>query len=520
VSLIWHIVKKDFRRMAWPVAFWLAFIVTTAVWFAAGAPLGPVTQRWEADAWAATAGWLTLLATIIRLLLGYIVAGAIVLEDPLIGTTGFWQTRPVSNGRLFAAKIAAVFLLGVIAPAVVLVPVWFGAGFNLGAVGTAIATTMFLHFILALAAVMIGSLAGNLRQFLFLSVAISAMYFLCSGWYPTHFLATEYTIEVRRSRNAIVQFGVIPVIAAVLISQYLGRNRIRSYLLLALALTVCLGVRLVWPWNILPLLGMEVPQRQSNMTVAAEISEDSADLTFQLNMPQRADGILVPYPQAAYLDEGAKEVRLIFRDSPYLNDALVERLALGEQLEATRWRISAFAPDRRRILSDTVRGRIVCDVALTDLHRFPPLAMHSGAVTADGSTRAYVERITTTPENQIMVIVREQEAASMWFPWYHRLFVVGAVENDEYVLVSTAVRRARVPRVAESETVGFAGMAIRYQMIAVPPADNYGASTADATLTKLRFVRQQAGTKSVSQSSVEFEARRGLSLDAIEKGAR
>jgi hypothetical protein len=520
VRLIWHIAKKDIRRMTWPVTAWLAFIVIAAAWFAVGAPLGPVTQRWEADAWTATVRWLTLLATIIWLLLGYLIAAGTVLEDSLIGTAGFWQTRPVSNSQLFVAKTTAVLVLCVIAPALVLLPVWIGVGFDRAAVVAAFATTMFLHFIVTLVAVTIGSLSGNLRQFLFLSVAICAVYFLCSGWYPTHFIATEYTIEVRRSRNAIVQFGVIPVFVAISAFQYLVRNTIRSWLLLALALVVCLAVRLVWPWNILPLLGMEVPQIRSNVTALAEVSGISPSLILELNMPAAADSIFVPYPQVAYMNSGAKEVRLTFRDSPWLMDNAVERLALGERVDATEWRLSAFVPDRPSFPNEVVRGRILCDVALTDLHRFPPMPVRKGASTSNDSSRVHVESIAALLEHRRIVIVREQEAATTWFPWYHRSLAVEEYQNDKYVLVSTPVRRARVLSVDDMETVGFAGMAIRYRAITVPSADDTDNSMPGAMLTKLRFVRRRASAEGLSQSWVDFEAIKGLSLDARAKGAR
>jgi hypothetical protein len=522
VSLIWHIVKKDFRRMAWPVAAWWLFIVMSAGWFAHGASLGSITTKWEAEAWIVTVRWLTLLAAIIKELLGYLLVGATVLEDPINGTTGFWQTRPLSSGRLFVAKGVGVIGFLVLVPTLLMVPIWLAFGFDRETAFFGVAPSVLAHSLIALTGLAIASLSANLRQFLFLSIALPAAYVLCAAWYTTHAIATEYTLEVRWSRDAIVLFGVIPITAGIMSFQYLSRNTVRSLWLVALALVACLAVRVVWPWNIMPyirpLLRAEMRQQRPEVSADAEISDPST-LTLQLNMPLRADGVFVPYPRSAYL-EPERDVRLAFLGAPWLKEDVVERLALGESVAANRWRISAFVPNRRSIPIESVRGQIVCDVALAELRRYPPMSISVGATTSDDSSQARIECVMVLPDRSRVLIVRDREAMPSWFFWYSRPLLPYAVfHTDEYVAVDTEHRRSKTCRANDIESVGFAGMAIGYQEIAIPQTNVSVDSIRDAVLVKLRFVPRSRSLIGATSLSVPFEATKGMSLDDLEKGA-
>src|SRR5207253_2915580 len=130
MNLIWHIAKKDLRRMALPVGCWLVFLFAGTFWFRISSPPG------DGDLGTGVAGWTRLLNIWAMLLygtryaIGFILAGALVLEDPVFGTTQFWPTRPIANARLFGAKILSAVILFVLAPLAVLVPVWLGSGFT------------------------------------------------------------------------------------------------------------------------------------------------------------------------------------------------------------------------------------------------------------------------------------------------------------------------------------------------------------------------------------------------------
>ena len=128
MNLVWHIAKKDLRRMAAPVAVWLALILAGAIWFRTAEPslVGHVAS--EIDEWGALVTIWSVLLTVAELMLAIVLTGALMLEDRVASPNAFWPTRPIGGGRLLAAKLLASFLCFIVAPVVVLTPVWLSVG--------------------------------------------------------------------------------------------------------------------------------------------------------------------------------------------------------------------------------------------------------------------------------------------------------------------------------------------------------------------------------------------------------
>src|SRR5262245_4683909 len=128
MRLAWHIALKDLRRAALPAGLWLAFLMAAMLWFRAGLPAA------EGNLSAGITGWMSLMSiwtqliVSVQLVIAYVLAGALALDDTPVGTDGFWMTRPLANGRLLTAKVMASVLLFVVAPIFVLTPLWLASG--------------------------------------------------------------------------------------------------------------------------------------------------------------------------------------------------------------------------------------------------------------------------------------------------------------------------------------------------------------------------------------------------------
>jgi hypothetical protein len=103
MNLTWHIIKKDLRALRWPLLLWTLLIVMK---LGAGALL-LTADGTEGDSWILS---LDAAAKILAALevLSFILVAALVQEDPLVGTTAFWVTRPISGGRLLRAKLLTI----------------------------------------------------------------------------------------------------------------------------------------------------------------------------------------------------------------------------------------------------------------------------------------------------------------------------------------------------------------------------------------------------------------------------
>lgn len=125
MKLIWHIIRKDIRREQWGLLLW-------AMLFVGQMGIGVVVRR--PVAFDPEDGMRWQLASIglvwLQMGMGYVLVARLVQADALVGTSGFWPTRPISPLRLFVAKALGALLLFGLLPVVVLVPWWLYCNFG------------------------------------------------------------------------------------------------------------------------------------------------------------------------------------------------------------------------------------------------------------------------------------------------------------------------------------------------------------------------------------------------------
>jgi hypothetical protein len=250
MRLLWHMVAKDLRRMAWPTGAWLIFIAATTWGFQAITLARRGNIEVEAATWASTRSIWSIVIVATQFVIAFVLVGVVVVEDPFTGTTAFWQTRPIRNTRLFAAKLLVAGLLFVVGPAVALTPVWLACGFSAGEVGHAAYNVMFWQVWLTVPAFAIALLTGTLRSFLLASLGLAVAHSLCGAYWPTKHWSEPMTLAIRHSRNVLIQYAIVPVTFAIALVQGLTRRVQIGWLLVGLWLVATLAVRVAWPWDI------------------------------------------------------------------------------------------------------------------------------------------------------------------------------------------------------------------------------------------------------------------------------
>lgn len=157
---MWHIVRKDLRRVTVPASVWLAGIVVGTLWFArTSITAGDV--EWRVGA----LGWMANVMQAIQWLFAAVLSAVVIHEDVVPGSSALWLTRPLRASQLFLAKTLTLGLVFVVAPVLVLLPVWVAHGFSSHEVAIASAQTggpLLFTVILALA---LASVTRDLRQF-------------------------------------------------------------------------------------------------------------------------------------------------------------------------------------------------------------------------------------------------------------------------------------------------------------------------------------------------------------------
>lgn len=240
---LWTLVGKDCRRLAWPVGFWLACVGAAAVWFRHASPGADPSAPPDVVGWlAVTRIWAQMTAGV-QYLLGFLLAGACVIEDPVVGADAFWMTRPIGRWRLLGAKFITLLLLFVVAPVAVSS---LAAG---GASGASLLDLGVTFGSSALAAFVIGSVSRSLAQFLLGVVAVVVGWFVAS---MAMALAFDFSRVPSSQRSDPPYFipGLVAVgcVAAILIHQYGTRRTGRSRGLLAGAVILLTGVSVAAPF--------------------------------------------------------------------------------------------------------------------------------------------------------------------------------------------------------------------------------------------------------------------------------
>ena len=105
MNLTWHQLKKDLLRTRFLVGLWL--FICLLRFGLVGANANPADSVWQA-----TFALLSMLTSILGMILVLILVPLIIQQEPLVGTTAFWLTRPISRRTLLAEK--SLILLGLI----------------------------------------------------------------------------------------------------------------------------------------------------------------------------------------------------------------------------------------------------------------------------------------------------------------------------------------------------------------------------------------------------------------------
>ncbi len=167
MKLVLAIVRKDFWRLRWMLAVWLAVAalrlgVGFSIIFGVGTD-GQALARWLQD----IANGLMVLGLVFT----WMLTALLVQEDLLVGSTQFWVTRPISGARLLGAKVAGWLLLLWLPAVVLTLPWWLTCGFGPWEIALAALELLLWQAAASLPAVLVAVVTNNLSRFVVWSFA-------------------------------------------------------------------------------------------------------------------------------------------------------------------------------------------------------------------------------------------------------------------------------------------------------------------------------------------------------------
>ncbi|HUP03607.1 MAG TPA: hypothetical protein VMU19_06440 [Bryobacteraceae bacterium] len=203
---VWHIFKKDVRRLRWEAAATLALLAWVAH-----------LDRWRADSTPGAAeGWLNVL---LPAAWAYLV-GLLVLQDPLVGDREFWLTLPCRRRSLLGAK--ALFVLCFVHAPYFLAQagILLARGFSPVAYFPQLMTKqLFLLVMLTLPSAAVAAMVENVVQF-----ALAAVVLASAAVYAAGMPQGQLLTQTDAARLDLALLAVVVGAGAVVPLQY-GRRR-------------------------------------------------------------------------------------------------------------------------------------------------------------------------------------------------------------------------------------------------------------------------------------------------------
>jgi hypothetical protein len=347
VSLVLHVLGKDVRRFRVLLALWVIPLLITLLhaW-----PGGLARAASGGAGWAFI--WISsFIAPILLWLLLLAMIPLVIHEEPTVGSTAFWLTRPLSGRTVLLAKAAFIggFLVLTLS-AVEVAILWLERipplGLGLAAVDIVAAwlvTTMYLVVLAVLtqtfARFAITGAILVVSYWLTASLLLGILFASTRGRY--HGLVLDSTLVA--SRDLVAWALVLVVGGLVVTGQYVTRRTVWAR---AAALVALLGIAMVghvWHWDF---LGRRAP------------AAVSASLAGSLAVTLAPDSLSVSERRSAYGDRVKRAVfgRLLFSGVPPGYVAHPEGVSGSLQLGPTRVGVDIhYSMDR--LLEPTVPGR-------------------------------------------------------------------------------------------------------------------------------------------------------------------
>ncbi|MEO8205371.1 MAG: hypothetical protein ABI615_04265 [Chthoniobacterales bacterium] len=246
-----HLFKKDVRHTRILLAVWLVLVLLQFTLVGIGASPGDKVMQ-------AVYETLTVILPLLQALLLIVIIPYVVHGEPLVGTTAFWFTRPISPKTLLKAKglFAGVILL---VPLLVQVVVLTANGATPHDIALALPEILLSEMALLFSVSVLAALTPNFGIFavagaVFLIGTILISTGISFGrlfFNPESMVRSMQDFSLLKSRGVAGSIFTIVLGGGIVLHQFTTRRTKRSIILAAIALPVIVAAQNFWAWDFL-----------------------------------------------------------------------------------------------------------------------------------------------------------------------------------------------------------------------------------------------------------------------------
>jgi len=291
MNLVTHIFKKDIRHLRGLLVAWFLLVLLQVGLSGSGLAASSDNMAWEI-----AFGIISFLIPTLQFLLILAIVPLLVHEEPLVGTTAFWFTRPISRHDLLKSKALFCGGLLVLVPLVVELVVLAANQASLGQLSMALPEILLNRLGVLLMVAALAVLTPSFARFVLFAVlafvAYMVVYFVI--YIVTLFVNPMIMMRMASSPSLMASRaiigGFVGVIGygAVVFHQYIRRRTKRSALLFAGVVILTMAMPYLWQFDFMeaeidPRLAVDVDE--SNIHVS--LADKELDVSDQFRMSGR-----------------------------------------------------------------------------------------------------------------------------------------------------------------------------------------------------------------------------------------
>ena len=252
MNLALHVFKKDVRHLRGLLSAWVLLVVLQAGLSGSGLAASAENMAWEI-----AFGIVSFLVPLLQTLVIFALVPLLIQDEPLVGTTAFWFTRPIGRRDLLQAK--ALFALGllVLLPLAVELAVLAANRASPGQLALAVPEILLNRLGTLLMVAALAVLTPNFARFVLVAVlafvAFIVVYFViyivAMFVNPMAMLRHAQEPSLQVSRSIVSGLAGVAGYAAVVVHQYLRRRTPVSAGLLAAVLAATMALSYLWRFD-------------------------------------------------------------------------------------------------------------------------------------------------------------------------------------------------------------------------------------------------------------------------------